>query len=75
MTRVYLVWHTHRHTETGYDDEKLIGVYTEREKAEQAISRLRVQPGFNRLPNDFEICEYPLDVDHWTEGFGVNDDI
>lgn len=68
MDSVYLLWHTH---ELGVhrDDEKLIGVYTSRENAEAAKSRVMNQPGFVDYPGGFEIAEYKLDRDHWTKGF------
>lgn len=74
MTRVYLVWHTNTDIDTGSENEKLIGVYTDRRRAKQAIARLSMQPGFNRSPDRFEICMYPLNVDHWTEGFGIDNE-
>lgn len=63
--KVYLVWHTDPRDE----DEKLTGVYSSREKAEQSIQRLKNQPGFKNSPEGFEICDYRLDKDQWTEGF------
>jgi hypothetical protein len=53
----------------GEEDVKLIGVYSTRERAEQAVARLRSQPGFCDTPEGFSIDEYPVDQDHWTEGY------
>ena len=57
-----------------------IGVYRTRSHAEEAVKRLSLQPGFSKHPyvvdfdkydddQGFHISEYPLDKDHWTEGF------
>jgi homoserine kinase type II len=64
---VFLVWHVHQ--TDGGDDEKLIGVYSTMEDAEAAVRRSRVQPGFRDFPDGFELDEYELNRDHWTEGF------
>jgi hypothetical protein len=48
---------------------KEVGTYTSEERAKQAIERVKHQPGF-RLPNGyFNIEPFPVDVDHWTDGF------
>jgi hypothetical protein len=52
-----------------YEDEKLIGVYSTKENARGAITRLKEQPGFKEFPGGFQIYEHELDVDAWTEGF------
>lgn len=53
----------------GEEDVKLIGVYSTRERAEQAAARLQTQIGFCDTPEGFSIDEYPIDEDHWTEGY------
>jgi homoserine kinase type II len=68
MTSVYLLWHEYE-IEPDRDGTKLIGVYTSHELAESAQKRVSQQPGFRDHPDDFEIAEYKLDRDHWTEGF------
>jgi hypothetical protein len=79
MNRVFLVQHLHILPQ-GEEDVKIIGVYSSRQAAIEAIERLRSQPGFmenpkqvNPLVDDgkegFYIDEYPLDKDHWTEGY------
>ncbi|HEY2379160.1 MAG TPA: hypothetical protein VGH98_24480 [Gemmatimonadaceae bacterium] len=67
---VYVLQHA-RPKEDDDEDVKLIGVYSSEAAAEAAIQRLREQPGFSEYPNDFHVDPYELDVDHWTEGFGV----
>ena len=65
---VFVVQHVHD-MEDGEEDVKMIGVYSSREKAEQAVERLQIQPGFSDLPEGFCIDRYPVDKDHWTEGY------
>lgn len=80
MTQVYVVQHLHVILPQEEEDVKLIGVYTTREAAELAVGRLSQQPGFRDHPKivDFEkdvdqqgfhIDMYPLDLDHWAEGY------
>ncbi|WP_443946597.1 hypothetical protein ACJVDH_05680 [Pedobacter sp. AW1-32] len=67
---VYLLWHTHvnENLEDG-EDVKLIGAYSTREKAEEALSRSIRLEGFKDFPEGFEISAYKLDKDEWTSGF------
>ena len=60
---VHLLWHVHN------DDEKLIGVYKTNPDAVAAKERLRQKPGFVDTPEGFQIHEYELNQDHWTEGY------
>ena len=69
MESVFLLWHTHVHPDTEYEDEKLIGVYRTQRSAEEALERVKVAPGFRDSPHGFEISKYILDKDHWIEGF------
>jgi len=55
--------------DTPDEDVKFIGIYSSREKAESAISRLVLQQGFKDFPDGFNIDQYTIDEDHWTEGF------
>lgn len=68
MKTAFVVHHVH---ELGNDreDVKLIGVYSSREQAEAAVSRLRTSPGFCEAPHNFSIAEYEVDRDQWVEGF------
>ena len=63
VTSVHLLWHVRN------EDEKLIGVYATNADAVAAKERLRQQPGFVDTPEGFEIHEYELNQDHWTEGY------
>jgi hypothetical protein len=55
--------------EDGDDDEKLIGVYRTEEDAKAAIERLRRRPGYIDQPDGFQVSRYPLNKDHWIEGY------
>jgi hypothetical protein len=65
VQRVFVV--QHEAEETG--DVKLIGVYSSADAAERAIDRLRDKPGFRDQPQGFSVDPYPIDQDHWSEGF------
>jgi hypothetical protein len=66
---VFLLWHVHRPPESVDGDEKLIGAYRTEEDAKAAILRLRDKPGFSESPAGFQIDEYEVNKDHWTEGY------
>jgi uncharacterized protein DUF6980 len=66
---VFLLWHLHRHDD-GYEDEKLIGVYSTEYAARAAQRRVANQPGFRQQPDSFEVASYRVDRDNWVEGFG-----
>ena len=68
MNTVFVVQHA-RGGENGAEDVKFIGVYSTRNNAESAVSRFRKLKGFKDYPGGFVIDEYPLDKDHWQEGF------
>ena len=65
---VYLLWHMHE-TPAGEEDNKLIGVYSSPEAAEQARQRKIAFPGFRQLPDGFVVDPYTVDEDAWSEGF------
>jgi len=58
-----LLWHVHNEVEI------LIGVYATNADAVAAKERLRQKLGFVDTPEGFEIHEYQLNQDHWTEGY------
>jgi hypothetical protein len=72
LTSVFVVQHVARANEPD-EDVKFIGVYSTRERAIAATSRLRPLPGFRDGLDGFHIDEYRLDEDHWAEGFGIQD--
>ena len=54
MMDIYQLWFHHRH-EDGCVDDMLLGVFSTREKAQQAMDFLRDKPGFRDLPSNFKI--------------------
>jgi hypothetical protein len=68
MNAVYIVWHTNTINDD-QEDVKTIGVYSSREEAEKAVARLSKARGFSEHVDGFEISEYILNKDHWTDGF------
>ena len=67
VTSVFVVQHSYELD--GCEETKFIGVYTTRQAADEAIRRLQLTRGFRDHPAEFSVDEYPLDLDHWTEGF------
>ena len=59
----------HEYEWCGRDEVKFIGAYASQADAEQAVIRLRDQPGFRDWPDGFCISEYEVGKDHWEEGF------
>lgn len=68
MASVFVLQHVHSQDD-GAEDVKFIGVYSSREKAREAVTRLARLPGFADDPDGFHIDEYCVDQDHWAEGF------
>lgn len=68
MSTVFVLHHVRKDDEFG-DDAKLVGVYSSAASAEAAKERLLAQPGFRAHPVGFQVSEYALDEDQWTEGF------
>ncbi|MBK6688343.1 MAG: hypothetical protein IPG45_27990 [Deltaproteobacteria bacterium] len=67
METVFLLQHVYE--PDGREEIKLIGVYSTREKAEAARSRVSGQAGFRDYPEGLVISEQHLDRDSWSEGF------
>ena len=70
MASVFVLQHVHER-EDGVEDVKFIGVYSSREKAQEAVARMSRLPGFSDAPDEFHIDEYRVDQDHWVEGYAV----
>jgi hypothetical protein len=68
VTHVFVVQHL-REDPDGYDNVKLIGIYSTRENAAAAIKRLSNLSGFAEAPDGFSIDRYEVDKDDWAEGF------
>ncbi len=73
MSAVYLLNHV-RELDEEASEVKCVGIYSSEVKAQAAIARLAMQPGFADYPERFEIDSYELDEDNWTEGFVSSDD-
>lgn len=67
MDLVFMLWHSYE--VDGDTEQKLIGVYKTHEDGEAAIGRVQDMPGFKDTPDGFEIFEYVLGRDGWTEGY------
>ncbi|MBR1444893.1 MAG: hypothetical protein IJ583_15330 [Firmicutes bacterium] len=70
---VYLLIHSYSFY--GYDENKILGIYTSKENASDAIKRYRCLDGFKEYPEEcFCIKEYILDKDmDWNGGFVSTD--
>lgn len=65
---IFLVSHVHVH-EVGEEDIKIIGIYSSKLKAEEAIVRMKHKKGFKDAKEGFTIDKYLLNSDNWTEGY------
>jgi len=64
----YGLWHR-RTDEERRDHDKLLGIYSRRERAELGLALMRGKPGFREYPEGFEINEGTVDRTYMTEGF------
>lgn len=69
---VFILWHV-RALPNGEEGAKLIGVYKTVDDAELAQKRVQQQLGFRDMPDGFQVSEYTVGEDHWTEGFVIAD--
>jgi hypothetical protein len=65
---MYTVFHVHEFP-SGDEDIKFIGVFSSRERAQQAISQLSTKPGFCDAQDGFHIDTYEVDSVQWSEGY------
>jgi hypothetical protein len=68
MASVFVLQHVHEQGDH-VEDVKFIGVYSTRQKAQEAVERMGRLPGFAKAPDGFHIDEYFVDQDHWVEGY------
>jgi len=69
VTPIYVLTHVYK-TRDGEYEEKLLGSYSSRAKAREAIKRYKRLPGFRQHPDSFVVFESALDQDAaWIEGF------
>ena len=69
MASVYVVQHVHSRDDNHEGDIKFIGVYSSQVLANEAATRLKLQPGFADENGEFIVDRYELDRDRWSEGF------
>ena len=72
LMKVYILWHIYElHDDYGpHDEEKLIGIFSTRERAAEAIESHKDLEGFRDYPVEcFEIHEAVVDRSNWNEGF------
>lgn len=68
MTVVFLAWHEYEND--GCEEAKLLGVFSTRAFAEDAIAKRREKPGFIDQPDGFQVDEVTVDDDReWLDGF------
>lgn len=65
---VFLVFHTHAFDDDS-EDVKLLGVFSTKGCAENAMSNASELPGFRDCVEGFHIEEYHIDRMEWTEGY------
>jgi hypothetical protein len=53
-----------------FDNQRIVGVFTTREKAEQAVEAVRQLPGFSAEPHCFTVDEWSVG-EEMDEGFVV----
>lgn len=70
MTKVYVLQHVHL-LDDGAEDVKFIGVYSSRENAQEARTRIGHTSGFSEALDGFHIDEYLLDKDQWVEWYST----
>ena len=68
MKSVFVVQHVHE-LDGDNEDVKFIGVYSTHKNANKAVERFKLKPGFKESPNGFCVDEYPINKDHWAEGY------
>ena len=68
---VYLLQHSYE-LDNGYDETKILGIFSSKQKAKEVLAEYKQLPGFKEKPNNFLIDEYELDKKNWIEGFGFD---
>ena len=66
--KFFLVSHNHELPQD-CTDKKVIGIYSTREKARQAVKVLSKKPGFCKSKRGFQIGLIFLDETAWEDGF------
>ena len=74
QSNVFLLWHTHALTDDfgTHEEVKLIGVFSSKAKACEAVELLKHKEGFRDYPPQcFMIDRTKLDQTSWADGFYV----
>ncbi len=69
---VFALWHSYELEDDDgvHDEDKFIGIFSSREKAEETVEALKDKEGFRDHPLDsFTIDEMTVDSPDWTDGF------
>lgn len=53
----------------GEDEMKMLGVYSSRQKARDAVKKYKRLPGFKRYPRNFCVSRSEINKMEWAEGF------
>lgn len=70
MASVFFVQHAYKTGDEDLEEVKFIGIYSTRDKAEEAIGQLKEEEGFRDHPAAcFELEEYELDREYNLEDF------
>ena len=71
---IFLLWHTHDLTDGSgtHEEAKLIGVFSSKAKANEAIDQIKGRKGFQDFPlNCFKIYQSKIDRPGWIDGFSA----
>jgi hypothetical protein len=72
MKYVYLLQHSFEYEYKGelFEETKIIGIFSTKEKAEKIISHYSALPGFKDHPLEcFYLDRYELNKNFWEDGF------
>lgn len=71
MKYVYLLQHTYLYGKNNeYEETKVLGIYDNEEKVQEAIKKYCVLPGFRDFSEEcFSVDKYELNNGEWKEGF------
>ena len=68
MNLLIAYYRTPSHSGEEADDIKILGLFSTRERAEQAVRSASTQPGFVKALGSFHILQWPLDEKQWVNG-------
>lgn len=65
---IYVLSHL-RPLPDGEEEERQIGVYSSKERAELREACLQDQPIFREAPDEFYVVQFEIGEDCWTDGY------